>query len=174
MKSCNEIIMTRRSVKGYNPDMMPSEEDIKAIIDAGLAAASGRNMQAPIIVAVTNKEIRDRLSRANAGVMGAGGDPFYGAPCVLVVLASKDAHTYVYDGSLTLGNMMLAAHERGLGSCWVHRAKEVFMQDEWQEWLREIGVEGDYEGIGNLTLGYNSGEYPAEKERKPGRVFYVK
>ena len=115
MKSCNEIIMTRRSVKAYNPDMMPSEEDIKAIIDAGLAAASGRNMQAPIVVAVTNKEIRDKLSKANAAVMGASGDPFYGAPCVLVVLANKVAHTYVYDGSLTLGNMMLAAHAEGLG-----------------------------------------------------------
>ena len=174
MKSCNEIIMTRRSVKAYNPDLMPSEEDIKAIIDAGLAAASGRNMQAPIVVAVTNKEIRDRLSKANAAIMGASGDPFYGAPCVLVVLASKAAHTYVYDGSLTLGNMMLEAHERGIGSCWIHRAKEVFMQDEWQDWLHSIGVEGDYEGIGNLVLGYASGEYPAPKERRPDRVFYVK
>jgi nitroreductase len=172
MKSCNEIIMTRRRVKKYKPDM-PSKVDIQAIIDAGPAAASGRNMQAPIIIAVTNKEIRDRLSAANASVMGAAGDPFYGAPCILVVLASRTAHTYVYDGSLTLGNMMLAAHERGLGSCWIHRAKEVFMQDEWQEWLRSIGVEGDYEGIGNLTLGYLDGEYPAEKERKDGRVYFV-
>ena len=173
MKSCNEIIMTRRSVKSYKPDMMPSREDIKAIMDAGLAAASGRNLQAPIVVAVTNKEIRDRLSKANALVMGASGDPFYGAPCVLVVLASKVAHTYVYDGSLTLGNMMLAAHERGLGSCWIHRAKEVFEQDEWKAWLASLGIEGEYEGIGNLTLGYLEGDYPAEKERKAGRFYFV-
>lgn len=173
MKSCNEIMMTRRSVKAYKPDAMPSKEDIGAIIDAGLAAASGRNMQAPIIVAVTNKEIRDKLSSANAAVMGASGDPFYGAPCVLVVLANKVAHTYVYDGSLTLGNMMLEAHERGLGSCWVHRAKEVFEQDEWQQWLKSIGIQGEYEGIGNLILGYPEGDFPAEKERKPGRAFYV-
>ena len=173
MKSCTEIMMTRRSVKAYKPDLMPKKEDIQAIIDAGLAAASGRNLQAPIIVAVTNKEMRDRLSAANAAVMGAKGDPFYNAPCVLVVLASKVAHTYVYDGSLALGNMMLAAHERGLGSCWIHRAKEVFEMEKWQQWLRSIGIEGEVEGIGNLTLGYLDGEYPAEKERKPGRVYFV-
>ncbi len=172
MKSCNEIIMTRRSVKKYLPDM-PAREDIEAVIDAGLAAASGRNLQASVIIAVTNKEIRDRLSKANAAVMGASGDPFYGAPCVLVVLGDKKAHTYVYDGSLTLGNMMLAAHERGLGSCWIHRAKEVMAEPQWQEWIRSLGLEGEYEGIGNLTLGYLDGEYPDPKERKENRVVFV-
>ena len=172
MNSCMEIMLSRRSVKSYKPDM-PKKEDIDAIIKAGLAAASGRNMQASVIVAVTNKEIRDRLSRDNAAVMGAGGDPFYGAPCVLGVLANKSAHTYVYDGSLSLGNMMLAAHERGLGSCWIHRAKEVMAKPEWQEWISSLGLEGEYEGIGNLVVGYHNGDFPAEKERKEGRVVYV-
>lgn len=167
-----EIILSRRSVKKYLPDM-PNREDIDKIIEAGLAAASGRNKQAPVIVAVTNKEIRDALSKANADVMGASGDPFYGAPCVLVVLGEKIANTYVYDGSITLGNMMLAAHELGLGSCWIHRAKEVMAQDQWKEWLKSIGLEGEYEGIGNLVVGYLDGEYPAEKERREGRVVYV-
>lgn len=172
MKSCMDIMLERRSVKSYLPDM-PGKEDIEKVIEAGLAAASGRNMQASVIVAVTNKEIRDKLSTANAAVMGANGDPFYGAPCVLVVLAEKTAHTYVYDGSLTLGNMMLAAHELGLGSCWIHRAKEVMALPEWQEWIKTLGLEGEYEGIGNLTLGYLKGEYPAKKERREGRVVYV-
>ena len=172
MKSCMEVMLTRRSIKGYT-DRMPAREDIDKIIEAGLAAASGRNMQAPVVVAVTNKEIRDRLSAANAAVMGAKADPFYGAPCVLVVLAEKTAHTYVYDGSLTLGNMMLAAHEMGIGSCWIHRAKEVMGLPEWQEWIASLGLEGEYEGIGNLVLGYLDGEYPADKERRPGRVVYV-
>ena len=172
MKSCMDIILTRRSVKKYKSDM-PNREDIDKIIKAGLAAASGRNMQAPVVVAVTNKEIRDRLSRDNAAVMGASGDPFYNAPCVLVVLAEKTAHTYVYDGSLTLGNMMLAAHEIGLGSCWIHRAKEVMAKPEWQEWIKSLGLEGEYEGIGNLVIGYLDGDYPAEKERRPGRVVWV-
>ena len=172
MKSCMDIILTRRSVKSYRPDM-PGREDIDKIIEAGLAAASGRNMQASVIIAVTNKDIRDRLSRDNAAVMGANADPFYGAPCVLVVLAEKTAHTYVYDGSLTLGTMMLAAHELGLGSCWIHRAKEVMAQPEWQDWIRSLGLTGEYEGIGNLVVGYPDGELPAPKERKEGRVVYA-
>ena len=172
MKSCMDIILDRRSCKKYLPDM-PSKTDIDKVIEAGLAAASGRNMQASVIVAVTNPEVRDRLSRDNAAVMGASGDPFYGAPCVLVVLAEKAAHTYVYDGSLTLGNMMLAAHELGLGSCWIHRAKEVMAKPEWQEWIKSLGLEGEYEGIGNLTLGYADCELPTKKDRRPGRVVYV-
>ena len=172
MKSCMEIMLERRSVKKYKSDM-PSKADIDRIIEAGLAAASGRNMQASVIVAVTNKQIRDRLAADNAAVMGVSSDPFYNAPCVLVVLANKTAHTYVYDGSLTLGNMMLAAHELGLGSCWIHRAKEVMEKPEWQEWIASLGLEGEYEGIGNLVVGYLDGEYPAPKERKSGRVVHV-
>ena len=172
MKNCTDVIMSRRSVKKYLPDM-PKKEDIDKIIDAGLAAASGRNMQASIIIAVTNKEIRDKLSKANADIMGASGDPFYGAPCVLVVLGEKIAHTYVYDGSLTLGNMMLSCHELGLGSCWIHRAKEVMALPEWQEWIKSLGLKGEYEGIGNLVIGYPDGDFPAYKERKEGRVIYV-
>ena len=172
MKNCMDIMLERRSVKKYLPDM-PKREDIDKIIEAGLAAASGRNLQASVIIAVTNKEIRDKLAEANAAVMGMKADPFYGAPCVLVVLGSKNANTYVYDGSLTLGNMMLAAHELSLGSCWIHRAKEVMALPEWQEWIKSLGLEGEYEGIGNLTVGYIDGEFPAPKERRPGRVVYV-
>lgn len=171
----NEIlkcIEERRSVKAYTTEM-PKKEDIDAVIKAGLEAASGRNRQCAIIVAITDKATRDRLSRANADILGMNSDPFYSAPAVLVVLAKKEIHTAVYDGSLCLGNMMLAAHSLGLGSCWVHRAKEVFEQAEWKEWLASIGVEGEYEGIGNLILGYPKGDFPAPKERNPGRVFYV-
>ena len=165
-------MLSRRSVKKYTDKEVP-KEIIDKVIEAGLAAASGRNLQAPIIVAVTNKEICDKLSAANEAVMGASGDPFYNAPVVLVVLAEKRAHTYVYDGSLALGNMMLAAHEAGIGSCWIHRAREVFEMPEWQAWLRSVGVSEEVEGIGHLVIGYPDGEMPAAKERRPGRVFFV-
>ena len=168
-----EAISTRASTKGYT-DTMPSEDDINVIINAGLRAASGRNLQAPIIVAVTNKEIRDKLAMANASVMGVSSDPFYNAPAVLVVLARKEAHTYVYDGSLALGNMMLAAHELGLGSCWVHRAREVFEMPEWKAWLKSIGISDEVEGIGNLIVGYPKDSIPPVKPTKDGRVFFVK
>ena len=168
-----KAIETRASTKKY-VDKMPSKKDIDTVINAGLRAASGRNMQAPIIVAITNKEIRDKMAKDNAAIFNMPSDPFYNAPVLLLVLARKEAHTYVYDGSLAIGNMMLAAHGLGLGSCWVHRAKEVMAMEKWQKWLKSIGIEGDVEGIGNLILGYPDGDLPAAKETKQNRVYYVK
>ena len=168
-----EMIMSRRSVKKYKSDM-PSAELIDKVIEAGLYAANGRNWQAPIIIAVTDKAVRDKLSALNAKILGAEGiDPFYGAPAVLVVLADKTKPTYLYDGSLTMGNMMLAAHSFGLGSCWIHRAKEEFESEEGKELLRMLGIEGDYEGIGNLVIGYADGEGREAAPRNENRVFKI-
>ena len=163
---------TRRSVRSFKSEC-PDKATIEAIIDAGLRAPSGKNMQTPIVVAITNKEIRDRLALANASVMGSSADPFYGAPAVLVVLAKRDFPTYIYDGALTMGNLMLVAHSLGVASCWIHRAREVFDMPEWREWLRSIGVSDEYEGIGNCVIGFAEGEYPAPKEIKEGRVFFA-
>jgi len=171
MSEVLEKMQTRRSIRRYKSDMLPKDV-IEKIVEAGTFAASGMNLQTPVIVAVTNKEIRDKMAKANAKVMGSENDPFYGAPVVLVVLAEKKG-TYVYDGSLVMGNLMLAAHELGIGSCWIHRAKEVFEQDEWKQWLKSLGLNGEYEGIGNCVLGYVDGEYPAVLPRKDNRVYFV-
>lgn len=165
-------IKTRRSIRKFKPDMLP-REIIDQIIEAGTYAASGMNRQTPIIIAVTNKEMRDRLSKMNANIMGSEGDPFYGAPVVLIVLASKERYTYIYDGSLVMGNLMLAAHELGIGSCWIHRAKEEFESEEGKAILKELGIEGDYEGIGHCVLGYVDGEYPNILPRKENWVYYI-
>ena len=163
---------TRRSVRKFKPDMIP-KEIIEKIVEAGTYAASGMNRQPGLIVAVTNKELRDKLSKMNADIMGANTDPFYGAPVVLIVLADKSAPTYLYDGSLVMGNLMLAAHELGIGSCWIHRAKEEFDSEEGKAILKELGIEGDYEGIGHCVLGYTDGEYPDVKPRKENMVFWA-
>ena len=154
---------------------MPSKEDIETVIDAGLYAASGMGRQAVITLAVTDKKMRDRLSAANAKVMGqgAGFDPFYGAPVVLVVLADKSCPTHVYDGSLVMGNMLLAAHALGLGSIWIHRAKEEFELPEYKQLLKDLGIEGEWEGIGHCVIGYAQGELPKAAERKSGRVYWI-
>ena len=172
MNQTLDTIKSRRSVRRFKPDMLP-RETIDAIIEAGLYAPSGMNTQNTVIVAITDREVRDRLSRANAAVMGAERDPFYGAPVVLVVLAERSRRTHVHDGSLVMGNLMLAAHALGVGSCWIHRAAETFDQPEWKEWLAALGLEGDYEGIGNCILGYTEGEPPAAAPRREGRVFYA-
>lgn len=167
-----ELMQTRRSVRDFKPDMVP-EDILDKIIEAGLWAANGRNRQSPIIIKVTDKSVRDRLSRLNAEIMGTDSDPFYGAPAVLIVLADKSAPTYLYDGSLVMGNLMLAAHSLGIGSCWIHRAKEEFDDPAGKELLKELGIEGDYEGIGHCVLGYVNGEYPETKARKENRVYSI-
>lgn len=174
MKEVYENIRTRRSVKQYDPDRMPPKEAIDRVIEAGLCAASGRNQQASVVVAVTNRALRDELSAMNARVMGAEGvDPFYGAPVVLIVLADKNCPTHVYDGSLTLGNMLLAAHAEGLGACWIHRAKEEFESKAGKAFLEKLGVPGDLEGIGHCVLGYPAGEMRPTPGRRGGRVYYA-
>ena len=164
---------TRRSIRRYKPDMIP-EDVLNRIIEAGTYAATGMGKQSPIIIAVTNKEIRDKFSKMNAEIMGVDSDPFYGAPVVLIVLADKSRPTYVYDGSLVMGNLMLAAHAEGIGSCWIHRAKEEFESAEGKAFLKSLGIEGDYEGIGHCVLGYTDGEEPKAMPRKENYVYCVK
>ena len=172
MNDILDVIKSRRSVKKYQPT--PVEKPlIDKIVEAGKWAASGLNKQSPIILAVTNKEIRDELSRLNAGKDPfSRKDPFYGAPCVLVVLADKSVPTYVYDGTLVMANMLLEAHSLGLGACWIHRAKETFETAEGKTLLKKLGIEGDYEGIGNCIVGYPD-MTPADKPRKENWVYYV-
>lgn len=168
-----QALLRRVSVKKYKSDQVPKEL-IDQIIEAGLRAPSGLNKQSPIILAVTNKEVRDELSRLNAGKDPFfRADPFYNAPCVLVVLADKSVPTHVYDGSLVMENLLLAAHALGLGACWIHRAKETFELPEGKALLAKLGIEGDYEGIGNCIVGYPEGELPAIKPTKENRVYYV-
>lgn len=173
----NEIIKAmeeRRSIRKFKPDM-PEKKDIDQIIEAGLYAANGMGKQATITVAVTNKELRDKLSADNCKIGGwkEGFDPFYGAPVILIVLAQKDWANRVYDGSLVMGNIMLAAHSLGLGSIWIHRAKEEFEMPEYQQLLKDLDVEGEWEGIGHCAIGYTDGALPKAAKRKDGRVFWA-
>lgn len=166
-----EDLLTRRSVRKYS-DRPVEDEKLDKVLTAGLYAPTGMNNQVPVMVAVRDKATRDRLSRMNAAVMGASGDPFYGAPCVIVVLSDPERMTWVEDGSLVLGNLMNAAHSLGLGSCWIHRAKECFDTPEGKALLRAWGVPENYRGVGNCILGY-AAEEPEAKPRKSDRVIKI-
>lgn len=165
-------LVTRRSVRAFRSEPIP-QEVLEQILEAGTYAPTGMGRQSPIILAVTNRELRDRLSAMNAKIMGIEGDPFYGAPVVLVVLADQQVATHVYDGTLVMGNLMLAAHALGVGSCWIHRAKEEFQSPEGKAILKDLGIQGAYEGIGHCILGYPEGTVPQAAPRKDGYVYYV-
>lgn len=167
------VLTTRRSCRKYLDTPVP-EETVRQIAEAGSYAATGMGRQSPVILAVTNKEVRDQLSRLNASVLGTDGDPFYGAPAVLVVLADKKIPTYLYDGSLVMGNLMNAASDLGVASCWIHRAKEVFETKEGKAILEKAGITGEYEGIGNLVIGYDNGGSAAAAPRKADYIRWLR
>lgn len=170
-----ESMKNRRSGRCYKPDPVP-QELLDQIMEAGLYAASARGQQNTIMIQVSDRELRDEIVRRNCAIGGweEGFDPFYGAPAMVIVLAKKDWPNRVYDGSLVMGNLMLAAHELGLSSCWIHRAKEEFETEWGKQLLQSLGIVGDYEGIGHCALGYAAGEIPEAAPRKEGRIFYKK
>lgn len=164
-------LKTRRSVRKYKDTQVP-DELLDAVLEAGLYAPTGSNNQKVVMVAVRDAETVKKLSRMNAAVSGRDVDPFYGAPCAIVVLSDPERRTWVEDGSLVLGNLMNAAHSLGLGSCWINRAREMFDTPEGKELLRSWGLPETLRGIGNCILGY-ADETPAEKPRADGRIVKV-
>ncbi len=165
-------LKTRRSYRAYKPDHV-EEDKLNAIIEAGTYAATGMGKQSPIILIIKDQAIRDQLMKLNAAAMGMDIDPFYGAPELLVVLANKAIPTYLYDGSLVMGNMMNAAADLGVASCWIHRAKEEFESEEGKAILKQLGIEGDYEGIGNLILGYAAKPAGNAAPRKADYIYKI-
>lgn len=168
-----EAMLSRRSVRGFITDRMPDQELIDTIIKAGTYAPNAMGRQSAIIVEVSNKAVRDRLSTLNAEVMGSKADPFYGAPVVLIVLADKSFANHVYDGSLVMGNLLNAANAVGLGSCWIHRAREIFDSEEGKQMLKDWGVDGQFEGIGFCALGYPKAKPKEAAPRKANFVYHV-
>ncbi|MBR6382543.1 MAG: nitroreductase [Lachnospiraceae bacterium] len=174
MNDTLKVLESRRSCRNFKPDMV-SKKDLDSIIKAGTYAATGMGKQSPIIIAVTDKETRDELSRENLKIGGWDHDfdPFYGAPVILIVLANKDIGTYVYDGSLVMGNLMNAAESLGVASIWIHRAKEEFESDFGKNLLKKLGIEGNYEGIGHCALGYAAEPAKEAAPRKEDYVYYI-
>ena len=171
MNEAMHNLLTRRSVRKFTAEQVP-DDLLDSILEAGLYAPTGMNTQNIYMVAVRDKETRDQLSRLNAAVMGRDGDPFYGAPCVIVVLGDASGYPVVENGSLVLGNLMNAAHALGLGSCWIHRARQTFEMPEGKELLRKWGLPETLVGIGNCILGYAE-EVPEAKPRKAGRIVKI-
>lgn len=169
----NEVIqamVARRSIKKYEPRQIP-EELLEQILQAGIHAATGMGKQSPVIVVLQDEKTIDELEKMNAAIMAAeGSHPFYGAPTVLVVLANADIPTAVYDGSLVMGNLLLAASALGLGGCWIHRAKEEFESEAGKAMLREWGLDGNYIGIGHCIVGYGAADPAPAKPRKENYI----
>ena len=167
-----ETIVGRRSIRAFQPRQV-EQEALDAVLRAGLYAPCGRGSQLVTLVAVQDPAVRARLTAMNAAVMGADSDPMYGAPTILVVLADAHANCAVQDGSLVMGNLMLAAASLGLGSCWINRAREEFDSAEGKALLKQWGIEGDWIGVGHCILGYPAAAPKPAAPRKPDYIVKV-
>lgn len=183
MNQVIESLKARRSCRAFS-DQMPPREVIAAVCEAGTYAPTGHGKQSPLIVAITNREVRDRLSRMNARIWNdltvkRGGtpkpdiDPFYGAPVVLLVLADADVVTAQQDGDAVMTTLLNAAHAMGLASCWIHRAKEEFESEEGRQMLKEMGIEGNYFGIDHCVIGYPAKPIGPAAPRKADYIRWV-
>lgn len=168
-----KALLERRSCRKFTSAQV-KDEDLQTIVKTGEYAASGHGWQSAKMVVIQNPETIAKLSKWNAQILGVKSDPFYGAPTIILVLADAAKPTAVQDGSLVLGNMMLAAHALGLASCWINRAKEEFDTDEGKALLKQWGIEGDYIGVGHLALGYAAAALPKAAPRKDDFVITVK
>lgn len=172
----NEVIKAikeRRSIRSFRKDAV-DEALLKQVMEAGTWAPSAMNRQSAKIVCVTNKEDLDILRKLNAKVMNSDKDPYYGSPCIILVLADSNAATGREDGSLVLMNMMLAAHSLGLGSVWINREREMFSTDEGKELLKKWNISSSYDGVGALAIGYPEGDAPEAKERKKDYIVWAR
>ena len=171
MNETIQTLTTRRSTKAYT-DQQVDDALLDQILEAALYAPTVKNNQKFVTVAVRDKATRDQLSRMNAQIQGSNADPFYNAPCVVVVLSDPEVNTWVEDGSLVLGTLLNAAHSLGVSSCWVHRAREMFDSEEGKALLEKWGLPTHLRGIGNCLLGYPA-QPPMEKPRESNRIFKI-
>ena len=174
MRETLQDIKERRSCRKYTAQAV-EDEKLEAVLEAGTYAATGHGTQSPRMVVVRDAALLKRLGKLNAQVWGKEMDPFYGAPVAVFVMADKEAPTGIQDACLVMGNLMLAAHAVGLGSCWINRGKEMFELPEGAEILSNWGIDGThYEGLGICILGYaaEGGESPA-KPRKNDYILFV-
>ncbi len=163
-----DVLKNRRSIRSYKKDQIDSN-DLQKILEAGTYAPTGMNRQSPVIVVIQDKATIEKLSKINAKIMNSDTDPFYGAPTLIVVFADSNCSTYIEDGSLVIGNLLNAAASLGIGSCWIHRAKETFFTDEGKALMKKWGLGENYIGIGNCILGYADKQYET-KPRKDGYI----
>ena len=176
MNQTIEDLKTRRSIRKFKDEQI-SDEDLKTILETGTYAPTGRGAQSPKIVVIQNPETIKEFSAWNRSYFPVDVpedmDPLYGAKTLLIVLANSEFPTYVEDGASVLAVLVNAAHAVGVGSCWIHRAREEFASEKGKALLKGWGIPETYEGIGHVVLGYPDMEAPEPLPRKEDYIHYV-
>jgi nitroreductase len=191
MKNIIEIIKTRRCVREYREDTI-SHEDIKFLIDCAKYAPSGFNIQPWSFMVIKNKRIMQEISERSKKSLipmlepikntsqkiedfldylkTEGTDMFYNANVLIIILGKKDALTTDYDCAMAAQTMMLAAHSKGIGSCWIGGVQPALMDEEF---LKELGVQDGYKVVAPLIFGYPKGETAMPEKIEPEVIWLL-
>ncbi len=166
-----EVLKNRRSVRKFKQEQV-SREDLLAVLEAGTYAATGMGRQSPTIVAVQSPEMVAKLDAMNADIVKRTmpqfnmEHPYYGAPTILLVFASAQCVTGFEDAVSVAGNLLNAAYAVGLGSCWIHRSREMFDSEEGKALKAAWNLPEDAYGVVSIALGYADCPQPTAKPRR--------
>jgi nitroreductase len=150
-------LTSRRSIRAYEPRPV-ARAIIEQIVDAGRLAASGRNVQPWIFLAVTKRATLDALADISdyAAFLKE-------APACILVFGERDAKYYLEDGSAATQNMLVAARALGLGTCWIAGDKKPYVEK-----IRALlAVPEKYTLVAYLALGYPRGAHPDPPGKQP-------
>lgn len=168
-----EVLKNRRAIRKYKAEQI-AEEELQAVLEAGTYAPTGTGSQGVQIVVVQKPEDLAAVNKLNAAVLGSpNAQPYYGAPTILLVFETDKCVTHELDGAAVCTNLLNGAYAAGLGSCWIHRCKQMFELPEGKELLRKWGLSENLVGVASVALGYADGEHPAAKPRKADYIVRV-
>ncbi len=180
-----EAITTRRSVRKYKDEPI-AEETIRELLELASWAPSGTNTQPWLYTVIEGKDYLKGLSdRCKPYILEAmdalpaleiyrttlsnpGYNIFHGASTLVLIYGNQNAFTYPNDCSMAALNLMLAAWDRGIGSCWVGFARALCGTPEFKA---ELDVPPQYQLVAPVILGYPVGK-PGHGARKEVKVCF--
>ena len=168
-----EVLKNRRAIRAYKPEQI-ADEELNAVLEAGTFAPTGAGTQGVRIVAVQSPEDVAAVDALNARVLNSPkAHPYYGAPTILLIFETEDCVTHELDGAAVCTNMLNAAYAVGLGSCWIHRCKQMFELPEGKALLKKWGQPETLSGVASIALGYAACEQPVPKPRRDDIIVRV-
>jgi len=161
----------RRSIRSFSPQQI-TQEELYAVLQAGMYAPTARGKQSPVIVVIQKPEEIQAVAGLNR-LFTYMPDPYYSAPTILIVLVPKEAPWGMLDGAAVLTNLCNGAYAAGLGSCWINRPQFMFETQEGKNMLKRWGLTGHWVGVGSVALGYANGAPPEPLPRKKDYCIFV-
>lgn len=181
-----EAIETRRSCRKFT-DQVPTDDTVRTLLQYATKAPSATNTQPWRFAIIQDQAMLDRYSEETKRLVLASGNDlaakyqhilsnpdyhvFHHAPTLIVIYANESRFFSITDCSLAAQNLMLAAHDQGLGTCWIGFSTPLFNASHIKE---ELSVPTEYEVIAPIIVGYPQRTLPPMEKRAPEIICWKK